>query len=240
MTEKYSLTMLTNIVQSNLYIYLLMIQESIKIQCPGCKSVLNVKNASQLIGKVLRCPACKEERPFEDYPRVITKPKAQHSADETQYDPKYNSKAQANNDESTQYESFKQPSEKTEIKETLNETIGKLEFLGKAYELKLGVNIVGRMAASSKATVQINVQGVPPEIGKTMSRHHLQITVQKNQDNVTHLVKVMDDVPNQTFVNQKLLQKNDTLILSNGDIIKMGKVMVKFIIDGFDSESTII
>lgn len=214
-----------------------MIQEAIKIQCPGCKSVLNVKNASQLIGKVLRCPSCKEERPFENYPRVVTKPKAAPTGDETQYDPKYGSAKASNDSEETQYGTMN--SEQTITNNNKNFVIGKLEFMGKLYDLKSGVNIIGRMATSSKATVQINVQNVNPEVGRTMSRHHVQIIVQKNQTGINHLIRLMEEAKNETYLNQKLLQKNDTLILSNGDIIKMGKVMVKFVIDSSESESTI-
>lgn len=214
-----------------------MIQEAIKIQCPGCKSVLNVKNASQLIGKVLRCPSCKEERPFESYPRVVVKPKAQPSEDKTQYDPNYGSAKQKTEEEATQY--GEPHSEATHIAHNGKESLGKLEFQGKLYELINGVNIIGRMASSSKATIQIDVQSLPHEIGGTMSRHHLQITVQKGKNGIMHLVKLMDNVPNSTYLNQKLLQKNDTLILSNGDTLKMGKVIVKFVIDNVDPEGTI-
>lgn len=217
-----------------------MIQESIKVQCPNpeCKCILNIKNPGGLIGKILRCPKCQVERPFDQYPRVVTKPKAEPNEDDTQYGPKPSSTKQNSASGETHYSS--QPEDKTTIPDNSNSAIGKLKCQGKIYDLKLGVNIVGRKAITSKANVQIDVQTLPDETGRTMSRHHLQIIVQKDQNKLMHLVKLVDNVTNATYLNQKLLQNKDILILSNGDILKMGKVMVEFVQGDDDGEKTIL
>lgn len=214
-----------------------MIQEAIKIQCPDCKSVLNVKNPSIFIGKNLTCPQCKGVRPFGEYPRVNPKIKDEPEEDLTQYKKTADSSAKSAENEKTHYKS--QDPETTTGPKTHNVTIGKLKCHGLLYSLKPGVNIVGRKAATSKATVQIDVQGLPSEIGRTMSRHHLQIIVQSDKNQIRHLVKLLDNVPNETYLNNTLLHKNDIKILSDGDVLKMGKVMVEFVAENVDSESTI-
>lgn len=212
-----------------------MIQEAIKIQCPDCKCVLNVKNPSVFIEKNLICPKCKANRPFKEYPRVVTKSKAEPEV--TQYAHISTSSKQSTETEKTQYSP--QDADITTLPNKNKCSIGKLKCHGLLYSLKPGVNIVGRKAATSKATVQIDVQGLPSEIGRTMSRHHLQIIVQSDKNQIKHLVKLLDNVPNETYLNKTLLHKNDIMILSDGDVLKMGKVMVEFVAENVDSESTI-
>ena len=102
--------------------------EIIDVKCPWCSSVIKIKTAPGIEGKVLRCPTCKNVAPFVKYKRVV---RPQQSED----------------DGDTKVGGF--------IKENL--IIGKLivPSLGLSYQLKPGKNIIGRKASASAANFQI-------------------------------------------------------------------------------------
>lgn len=179
--------------------------EPIKIQCPHCKSVLSVKNPESLEGKMLTCPACKQQQPFANYPKVILRQPAP-AEDDTHF-----------NKEETLQE-----------KKTSNR--GHLEHAGVSYELHKGATVVGRKSPTSKAGIQIDLSDESPEIGNTMSRAHVQITMQQGQSGYLHYLQSLPDAKNDTLVNGQLLQKGDIIKLNDGDIITMGQVPVKFVI----------
>jgi len=84
------------------------------------------------------------------------------------------------------------------------------------YRLKPGRNIVGRMAQSSNASVQINSRDI------YMSREHVNIRI---ENGFAYLSNCKNK--NKTFVNQTLIQPGDEVRLQDNDIIKMGLTTVK-------------
>lgn len=181
--------------------------EPIKIQCPHCKSVLTVKNPEALEGKQLVCPACKQQQPFASYPKVKLRPAAPVTEEEDSH---------FNNEET--------------LHETTIRNRGHLEHAGVSYELHKGATVVGRKSPTSKAGIQIDLSDESPEIGNTMSRAHVQITMQQGQSGYLHYLQSLPDAKNDTFINGQLLQKGDVIKLNDGDVITMGQVPVKFVI----------
>ena len=181
--------------------------DPIKIQCPHCKSVLTVKNPDALVGKTLICPACKQQEPFAGYPKVVLRPAAPAPAED---DTHFNKE------------------ETLRKREVCNR--GHLEHDGVCYELHKGATVVGRKSSSSKAGIQIDLSNLPPELGNTMSRTHVQITMQQGQSGYLHYLQSLPDAKNDTLVNGQLLQKGDIIKLNDGDVITMGQVPVKFVI----------
>lgn len=177
--------------------------EPLKIQCPHCNSILNVKNPDNLVGKRLQCPACQIVNAFADYKPVRMAATEQEEdtntlKEETRLDPKEHGGK------------------------------GLLVVAGVEYPLHKGISVIGRKSASSKATIQIDVAALPHEIGTTMSRAHAQIGVTQSQQGYLHTLQPMPEAKNETWVNGVSIQKGDVIRLNDGDMIRMGRVEVQF------------
>lgn len=94
--------------------------------------------------------------------------------------------------------------------------------------LNLGTNIIGRIAQSGKADIQITEDPY-------MSRRHMQIDVVKTANGIEHhLVEI--NSKNIIILNGKPIQRNDILKLQFGDILTLGKTDVY--LEETDDEAT--
>ncbi|MFI3267272.1 MAG: FHA domain-containing protein [Rikenellaceae bacterium] len=176
-----------------------------KIKCPVCGAVLTIKTIPGLENKSISCPICKVTSKFTDYKKpseTVSKPEE---------------------DVKTAYFNGNNASQQTGAN---NNTIGQLRHVDsrKLYSLKLGTNIVGRKAVTSKADVQIDTND------KTMSRSHSLIEVIKldNGAYVHHFSNANNK--NETFLDSQKVGTGDKFILNDGDTIKMANVVLKFVI----------
>ena len=94
--------------------------------------------------------------------------------------------------------------------------------------LKMGPNVIGRIAQSGKADIQITQDPY-------MSRRHLQIDVVKTVHGIEHhLVEI--NSKNIIVLNGKPIQRNDILMLNFGDKLTLGKTDVY--LEEMDEEAT--
>lgn len=153
--------------------------------------------------------------------RFVEQPKMTTS-EETQYGP---SQSRVAGGDETQYAgsaSFPTGGEETRIGTAPQAKIGSLiDSMGRTYQLRVGVNSIGRLASTSPATVQINTQD------RTMSRNHAIIEVRNAGGQMLHIIKNGAN-KNPSYLNGTLIGPSDQMILNNGDRIKFGKTDLTF------------
>lgn len=189
--------------------------EFLRIKCPNCGAVLTLKNMIGLENKSIPCPICKKVSRYVDY----KKPTQQAS----QYD----------TDNTTTIGDATQLGDK--LHNNLSpKSIGKLKKpkTNELYPLSLGKNTIGRKAQSSHATIQINTDD------HYMSRIHSVIEVCKKQNgDYIHCLSNAQN-KNTTYVNSLKIEKDDRIVLHEGDTLKMANTMLQFVFDSED-ETTI-
>ena len=116
--------------------------------------------------------------------------------------------------------------EEEERKRWQSFTIGTLVALncGNTYSLFPGRNVVGRMANSSTADIQI-----PDLTGqRRMSRSHLVINVLKENGRFVHYASLNSPSVNRTCVNNMPLIYGQQVLLHSGDIIDLPGESIRF------------
>ncbi len=94
--------------------------------------------------------------------------------------------------------------------------------------LKMGSNVIGRIAKSGKADIQITHD-------EYMSRRHVQIDVVKGPNGIEHrLVEI--NSKNIVVLNGKPIQRNDILQLKFGDCLTLGRTDIY--LEETDEEAT--
>lgn len=193
----------------------------IKIKCPTCGKVLRLQDAPNINAASFTCPVCKEKHVVGKCQRYVEQPKPMvSSGDETRYG---GASAQQGGDE-TRIGSQPQcgGSDETRIGSASSHAVGVLvDNLGRTYQLRSGINTIGRKAASSPASVQIATDD------RTMSRSHAVIEVSNAGGNTIHILRNGAN-KNPSYLNGSLIGQQDQLILNNGDRIKMGNTEVTF------------
>ena len=104
---------------------------------------------------------------------------------------------------------------------------GCLVYKGKEYPLREGLNIVGRLSQSGKATIQL------PTDDLTMSRTHAQIDVRRlNSGRLKAILSDVRDAEKIEFIPITLedepLFPEDAIVLANGDVITLGHTKIKY------------
>ncbi len=187
-------------------------EEKIKIGCPNCGAILEVKAMQGIEDKNVTCPVCRKSSPYANFKR----------------------KSLPAGDEHTQYPD----ADKTDYKEgetkmntEASYALGTIRHGDTTFRLAMGSNIVGRKANGSKAHVQLTCTG------KRMSREHLVIEVKKVQGvGIVHYVSLYKAQVNPTRVGNSMLEYGDKIVLKNHDIIKLPDMDVRFEIP--DTEGT--
>lgn len=193
----------------------------IKIKCPTCGKVLRLQDAPNINAASFTCPVCEEKHVVGKCQRYVEQPKSMvSSGDETRYG---GASARQGGDE-TRIGSQPQcgGSDETRIGSASSPAVGVLmDNMGRTYQLRLGINTIGRKAASSPASVQIATDD------RTMSRSHAVIDVSHAGGKTIHILRNGAN-KNPSFLNGSLIGQQDQLILNNGDRIKMGNTEMTF------------
>lgn len=96
-----------------------------------------------------------------------------------------------------------------------------LTATGNEYPIKKDVVLLGRESVADSIFPEVDLTSVDPE--GYISRRHAQI--QRQGDDYT----IMDlESMNGTFVNNKILLKDETYTLANDDEIRAGKTVLRF------------
>ena len=175
----------------------------IKIKCPNCGARLKVKLKSLNQEISIPCPICKVPSPLKSYALVKDAPQLEHTE-------------------------YPDGGEHTQMGKQLNETVGQLKIQDSAlssFQLKMGRNIIGRKANTSKADIQIPLQ----PIKSRMSREHLIVDVDKVAGKgIVHYLSLYKSGVNETFLNEEKLEVLDRIILKHGDIITLPEAKLVF------------
>lgn len=193
----------------------------IKIKCPTCGKVLRLQDAPNINAASFTCPVCEEKHVVGKCQRYVEQPKPMASSgDET----RYGGASARQGDDETRIGSQPQcgGSDETRIGSASSPAVGVLmDNMGRTYQLRLGINTIGRKAASSPASVQIATDD------RTMSRSHAVIEVSHAGGKTIHILRNGAN-KNPSFLNGSLIGQQDQLILNNGDRIKMGNTEMTF------------
>lgn len=99
-----------------------------------------------------------------------------------------------------------------------------VESTGDVFQLKVGVNVLGRQSPKSKAEIQIpNVSGK-----KLTSKEHFVIIVDKKDDGMQFSASLYKADANPTFVGDMQLLYGQWLKLNPGDIIYLPDETLRF------------
>ena len=193
----------------------------IKIKCPTCGKVLRLQDAPNINAASFTCPVCEEKHVVGKCQRYVEQPKPMvSSGDET----RYGGASARQGDDETRIGSQPQcgGSDETRIGSASSPAVGVLmDNMGRTYQLRLGINTIGRKAASSPASVQIATDD------RTMSRSHAVIDVSHAGGKTIHILRNGAN-KNPSYLNGSLIGQQDQLILNNGDRIKMGNTEMTF------------
>lgn len=180
----------------------------IKVKCPKCGKILRLADSPTINNATFTCPVCNEKHRVGECQRIVDTPKPSIAGEETQYG---FTPSPVGGDE-TQIVGAPQSLPK----------IGRLaDNFGRTYPLSMGVNTIGRKAATSTATVQINVED------RYMSRSHAIIEVKHAGTRTLHILRNGAN-KNPSYLNGTLIGEHDQLILNNGDRIKLGMTELTF------------
>lgn len=195
-----------------------MDEEIIRIKCPRDGSVLTVRRVEGIESKYVTCPICKTKMRFGDF-KIVTS----GESDNTQYGGSDDHTQYGGSDDHTQYGGAKQtPSQQSIGRLTVKET-------GRSYQLRPGVNIIGRWASKSAATIQLECPS------RRMSREHLVVEVKRlPHEGYVHYARLYKSGVNATFINGLELAEGDVIILRHGNVIGLPDVELVFTVERGD------
>lgn len=171
---------------------------TLSVVCPNCRSRLSIKDAPGIQDKMLSCPICQYKAKVSLYQlgqagKGGQKPVGGESGDTII--PHYNT-------------------DMGQMRVVQNSQI---------FELKMGSQVMGRLANSGKADLQI---GVDKNTDPYMSRRSVQIEVVKNErKGILHKLVCMK-TPNPILLNGNKVNEGDQVWLKFGDKLTLGKTDV--------------
>lgn len=182
--------------------------ELIRVTCPNCKSLLSIKSVPGIGDKLLTCPVCRFKSRVSVYLQG-----------------EYAQGGVGADEEPTQV-NFGPALDK-------NRQIGSLYVYGQEFALKMGRILVGRLASTSHADMQI------PTDDHYMSRSHAYITVRERNGQIEHLLEPANP-KNPIKLNDKILENGDVVVLSWGDKLRFGHTEIIFERPKYNEEGTIL
>lgn len=189
----------------------------IQVTCPNCRSRLAFENQPGIESKIIKCPKCEHMATVAEFQRVAPKPQPPTPPATPEGDTQIVLPPPTNTDAGQLH-----------VKES-----------DQFVSLKRGKQIVGRLAKSKVADIQIgsNEPGAAP-LDKTMSRLHVVINVETDATgSLRHVLSEHPDKPtNGTFINGKKIGHTDQVILHFGDVITLGNTHV--VLEPTDEEAT--
>jgi len=198
-----------------------------RFKCPSCETILEFDRA---LVSTVKCPKCGHlvnEAKLQDYVNI----KCPHCSQNLMV-----LNSEAKNDFLCFNVKCKKIIEPTKpfVPEFDNlYRIGKLELLkdddgnwlsdDKTVILKRGENTIGKKATSSASSIQL------PTSDPYMSRNHAKIEVVMKPDaTFVHRFSDMGSL-NGSFHNDQKLEKDDVIVLTHGDTIKLGHTCLRFV-----------
>lgn len=182
--------------------------DKLNIKCPGCGSILQIKNLPNIQDKTVTCPTCKLKSRIRDCERIAL---------------------QRDDEEATQY-GFKQKegSEDTVLGTTPIAGIGRLVNMHnkEIHQLRLGRNTIGRRVSHPLSTVTLAI--AETQTNKTMSREHAIIEVTRLQNGSYRHFLCNWKGQNGTWVDGMPISADERMVLNHGQTIKMGQVLLRF------------
>ncbi|WP_106830278.1 FHA domain-containing protein [Parabacteroides pacaensis] len=172
-----------------------MMENIVKVVCPQCHTMLSFKDAPDIDNKLIVCPKCKFRATVSVYRSGNAGTGGYGESDDT-LPPQFLSKNAM--------------------------LIGKLrlEGTGTTFNLKMGQNVIGRVAETGKADIKLCND-------EYMSRQHVRIDVIKKPMGIEHrLVEI--NSKNPVILNENPIPRNEILILNFGDRLVLGKTKVIF------------
>ncbi len=183
--------------------------ELLTVVCPNCRSRLSLQNDPGIQDKMLACPICKYKAKVSLFQMGQAGKGGQGSSE----------------DDTELSASFRQQ-RKTDPGQM------RVEQTGQIIELCVGSLVIGRLARSGTADVQIGNDNYNDEY---MSRRHVQIDVVKTPQGIEHhLVEIGSK--NIIQLNGSDIKRGDELVLQFGDKLTLGKTEV--ILEESDEEAT--
>ncbi len=174
--------------------------------CPNCRTRLSFQEQAGWQEKIVECPICH----FKAQANVYQGGAAAQGG-------------QGGSDEATQL-----PGRLMQHSEDVGQI--RVGTTNQHCPLKMGQNVIGRIAQSGKADIQITHD-------EYMSRRHVLIDVVKTAHGIEHhLVEI--NSKNIVVLNGKPIQRNDVLKLSFGDRLTLGKTDIY--LEETDDEATVI
>lgn len=172
-------------------------EEKMQIICPSCRAKLSFLRIPNWQDKLVECPHCH----FKEKANVYQSGKAAQGG-------------QGEDDAPTQVSNGLRPAQNTET------GVIKLKSSGRCFQLKMGTNILGRVAQSGTADLKISTDPY-------MSRRHLQVDVIQTTLGLEHrLVEI--DSKNIIVLNGRPIQRGDIIKLKYGDQMILGQTEVIF------------
>lgn len=172
-------------------------EERISIVCPSCRTKLFFLSVPNWQERLVECPHCHFKAKANVY-QSGQLAQGGHGAD----------------DSATELPDNFFPERKIEI------GVIKVKSTGRCHQLKLGTNVIGRVAQTGKADLKISTDPY-------MSRQHLQIDVVETPFGVEHrLVEI--GAKNNIILNDTLIHRGDILVLKYGDRMILGKTEIVF------------
>lgn len=182
---------------------------TISVVCPNCRSRLSIQDVPGIQDKMLACPICKYKAKVSLYQMGQAGKGGQGASDEATQLP------------GAFIQQIKTDTGQMRVIQT-----------GQICELRLGSQVLGRLAQSGTADLQIGNDHYKDEY---MSRRHVQVDVVKTTQGVEHhLVEIGSK--NIIQLNGKDIQRGDEIILSFGDKLTLGKTDI--ILEETDEEAT--
>lgn len=180
--------------------------ETMKIKCPNCGAILIVKKVLGMETKPVPCPVCKVTNPFVKFKEV--KDQA-YDPEDTELKKKKSHKDDAD-EEDTDFE-----------KEALLYDVSSL----KSYLLKDGLNLVGRKTYKKDSVADVPIE---TEV-KGFSRSHFYVEVLRYGVDLK-LKMYLAENKNETFINSERIEKEEKIILQEGDVIRCCSLELKVLI----------
>ena len=171
----------------------------ISVVCPNCRSRLSIQDAPDIQDKILPCPICKFRAKVSVY-QIGQAGKGGQGA----------------SDDDTQLPGSLLQQMKTDT--------GQMRVVqtGQICELRMGSQVLGRLAMTGTADMQIGSDNYRDEY---MSRRHVRIDVVQTPHGIEHrLIEIGSK--NIILLNGSAIQRGDEIVLSFGDELTLGKTQV--------------
>ena len=181
-----------------------------RVQCPQCGTIYDIPNSKGEPERIFTCKKCQKKlRVKFSNPQVSN----DEPVDAITVDTNDNGK--------TQYHTQKKP-------EITNNTVfvqksakrGILVVNGREYELREGINTVGRKSANSTASLQLDVSD------QFMSRRHCKINCVNMGKPTFKAIISNDQNKNKTYINDIPLGEDEEDVLTNGCKVRMADTVI--------------